>query len=677
MATSPEFGAGQAWPQPSQRLRPGWPHSVPGGADAASLRASQGFNQPQRVSGSSAPIAPAAPLDLRGGNGVNPAAPAVAAPEAAAAPAPKVGIGRAIADGARTVGSTLRTGAGVASAGFKASFPAGVGAGVGVVQQHIDKSAPETAPFVPPAATAAGIPIDPNGPRGPARVESHPLGFGPDNEFTRNLANTMNALPGVGPATNALRAGSTAARMLTAGENTAKIGAQVVRGAQSVPGYVPPERQPTPFAPTTPAPAALTDAQRGGALPAASAQSAAVTPGPGSVLRAGNSFSGENVKAGFGYTGQGRPPGLTIAQGGGGLRGGGTVTGMDTSEGFRQDQMEVARLRGERVEREAQPMGGVTGIYSPSGTESFGRSLSVLSSGNMKPRDIRHANGLANEREIAGMRERGETLRSAAGQNTARAINAANNATARRSNDQNNQTSLRGQDMELEGRMAPARLAAQQRALHGQVYNAVGAGSGEPGADHHLKAAATFDAMGLKEQAAEARAAATAMSGLRGSQDVQASARAADTEKLFRPMFTRETKDAQGNVKQEFDEVAAAKAAATVRGIYGEKFDGLSPAKKREAMTEIVARQKNQDAERQVMPGIGDAVLDLVGLYDKPAEVSTPRNLRGGKPERAGLFSRPGVDRNSTLVRLPNGQTVNYGVADAAQLEDIHSRLRP
>ena len=49
------------------------------------------------------------------------------------------------------------------------------------------------------------------------------------------------------------------------------------------------------------------------------------------------------------------------------LRGSGQVSTVDTSEGFRQDKMELQRLRGERAEREAsyagnQPGGGLSGL---------------------------------------------------------------------------------------------------------------------------------------------------------------------------------------------------------------------------------------------------------------------------------------------------------------------------
>ena len=188
--------------------------------------------------------------------------------------------------------------------------------------------------------------------------------------------------------------------------------------------------------------------------------------------------------------------------------------------------------------------------------------------------------------------------------------------------------------------------------------------------DQHLAAAKLMHAQGMPEQAAKAEAAAAAMTTLKGNQDNQASARVKDTTEVFKPMFT--TKDKDGNDK--FDEVGAAKAAATVRGLYGDKFDMLSPEQKRAAFTDVVAKQRNSDAERQVMPGFIDRMKDVVGMYEKPPEITGQRDLRGGVIERAGLISPPGVSRNSKLVRLPNGQTVNYGEINDAQFRDLEER---
>jgi hypothetical protein len=79
-------------------------------------------------------------------------------------------------------------------------------------------------------------------------------------------------------------------------------------------------------------------------------------PQPGAITRTGNAYTGTNV-----------PFPAEIRNPDGTPRSGGTVSVLDTSEGFRQDQLELQRLRAERAEREAgfaanQPGGGLSGI---------------------------------------------------------------------------------------------------------------------------------------------------------------------------------------------------------------------------------------------------------------------------------------------------------------------------
>lgn len=434
----------------------GMPSTVPGNSGAASLRAAQGFNAAPGVSGYTAPVAPAAPLDLRGGGtGVNPTMPQPALAAAPAEPAPKVGVGRAIADGLRTTGSVLRTGAGYVGAGLKASTPMAIGAAAGAIQNKIDASVPEQAPFVPPESAPGGIPIDPNGPRGPAKIENHPLGFGPDNEFTRNLANTMNALPGTGPATNVLRSGSAAAKLLTAGENAAQVGTQVVRGAQAAPGYVPQPSAP----PNTPQAADPRTATDWGSRPDVSAPAG---PVGGTVNRVGNSFSGEDVKAGFGYTGDGRPGGLTPAQGGGGLRGGGTVTSLNMSEGHRQNLLELARLR------DPNSSGAfVNGQFVQSPDSQLAAQRASVSTGD-------GGNTLGQGAVGFGPGGGGGLSGRRAERANAMAISAANNETQRLNNERTNQTTLRGQEMTYAGHMAPLQYQQGRMQLAGQYLRAAG-----------------------------------------------------------------------------------------------------------------------------------------------------------------------------------------------------------
>lgn len=477
-----------------------------------------------------------------------------------------------------------------------------------------------------------------------------------------------------------------------------KFGDQLVDGSGAAPSAsTTPVTAPTATpASTEPNVASFSNEGRGKGPTGRPATAASLADPNGAIYRDGNSFSGKDVKFGAGVynpDGSVRPSGglirnqdITNPDGSvtkSTLRGEGTVTSMDTTEGHRQNLLELQRNAAERAN--APPMGGATGIGSRGNSmlddlvakhnASKGPDMAGLSpydKAQMQASLRQSQDANANARTIAGLNN--ETAR--AGMANTAAIASMQDATQRRSNDQNNATSLRGQDLSLAGHMAPLQLAAMQRDMHAKAYGAVGAGGKDGTApvsvDQHLAAAKLLHAQGMPEQAAKAEAAAAAMTTLKGNQDNQASARVKDTTEIFKPMFT--TKDKDGNDK--FDEVGAAKAAATVRGLYGDKFDMLSPEQKRAAFTDVVAKQRNSDAERQVMPGFVDRMKDVVGMYEKPPEITGQRDLRGGVIERAGLISPPGVSRNSKLVRLPNGQTINYGEINDAQFRDLEERTQ-
>lgn len=420
-------------------------------------------------------------------------------------------------------------------------------------------------------------------------------------------------------------------------------------------------------APTKADPAAVaaprvpfSDARQGPAVPTAPATPASPFTNSnengsiGNIVRNGNKFSGANI----GFNGPAGQP----------------------SEGLRQDQLELQRNAAERA---AMPTGGATDMGGRTTmmddlvakSKAGGPDLSKLPAGRrarleMGQSQAREQN--ANAMAIAGMNS--DTAR--AGLANSANIAAMHDNTLRRSNDQTTQTAMAGHEMSLRAHMAPLQLAAMQRDMHAKAYGAVGAGGkdgNEPvSVDQHLAAAKLMHAQGMPEQAAKAEAAAAAATALKGNQDTQSAARIKDTADVFKPLFTAKDKD--GNDK--FDEVGAAKAAATVRGLYGDKYDKLSPDEKRAAFTDVVAKQRNADAERQVMPGFVDRMKDLVGMYEKPPEITGQRDLRGGTIERAGLISPPGVTRNSKLVRLPNGQTINYGEINDAQFRDLEERTQ-
>jgi hypothetical protein len=137
------------------------------------------------------------------------------------------------------------------------------------------------------------------------------------------------------------------------------------------------------------------------------------------------------------------------------------VTSLDFSEGRRQDAMELARMRA--AAPQGPTMGGFAGgeqigMAREGGTANFGPSLSVLGpSGNaMKPRDVRAANAIAaeratatermaNERDLARMREGGDMARANLNAGVQRENNAAQIS-----------ATMRGQDITREGHMVTA-----------------------------------------------------------------------------------------------------------------------------------------------------------------------------------------------------------------------------
>lgn len=411
----------QAPPRPAFDAGPGNPNVGPNGsAQAQAFRAS------------TAPAAPAAPVSMRD----------------------------RIVGGLREMkaGATGPTARGLASA----AVPGALGAAVGYGQRSSDL-AQQPAPFVPAAAKPGDIPSDPTVTGPPVVPERRPLGFGPNNEFTRNVANTLMALTpfGAGPAA-ATRLPVAAASVGTPGRIRAGLDL-ASRGAQQF----------------------VAGAQGGATLatgqPAEPVQSEPpVTPGPldtrsypgptgptpGVVMRSGNSFSGDDIKQGFSYGGDGRPAGLTPEQGGGGLKGGGTVTTMPTIgvEGY---QRQLANIRGlgpapdSTVGQGAGGFGGgAFGLRAPA--PDSGDRIRELMRGGMS---ARQAGAFANQE--AGIAEQRRSSDQNAGVQMAGITTGANtamrgNEVAMRGQDISAGTATRGQDMTFAANRANNRLAVMQ-----------------------------------------------------------------------------------------------------------------------------------------------------------------------------------------------------------------------
>lgn len=254
----------------------------------------------------------------------------------------------------------------------------------------------------------------------------------------------------------------------------------------------------------------------------------------------------------------------------------------------------------------------------------------------------------------------------AAGQNNTLAIAQMNSETARRSNDQNNATTLRGQDLDYGAKLLPVQQAEAQRQRLAALMQA--SGSPEKARDNALRIGDTASAKLLTEQITSGQA-------LSQAQDAQAQTRSKTALDIFAPGFTTTKTDAQGNTTSSFDEVGAKKALAVARGIYGEQFERMTPEQQRAIAPQIIAKVQNQTAETQVAPGWLDRAKRVVGMYEEPPTVTAPRDLRGGTLSRAGLLDS--VPTNNWMVKLPNGQVIDYRNATADQLKELEPRLRP
>lgn len=255
----------------------------------------------------------------------------------------------------------------------------------------------------------------------------------------------------------------------------------------------------------------------------------------------------------------------------------------------------------------------------------------------------------------------------AAGQNNTLAIAQMQDATQRRSNDQNNSTTLRGQELTYGAHLLPIQQAEQQRLRLAGLMQASG---GDLNKAREL-AGKIGDATSLKQLTEQVQTNQSVSQ----AQDAQAQTRSKTALDIFTPSFTTTKTDAQGNTTTSFDEVGAKKALAVARGIYGEQFERMTPEQQRAIAPQIIAKVQNQTAETQVAPGWLDRAKRVVGMYEEPPTVTAPRDLRGGKVSRAGVFDS--VPTNNWMVTLPNGQVIDYRNATADQLKELEPRLRP
>ena len=337
--------------------RPNWtfgqsPASASPGADLVAGRQNWTSGAPQQpvdfdMGPGNSRVGPNGSAEAQAFRGTAPAAaPTTVTPTAPAAPAEPAATGwrgawRSLRAGASTVGDAAVTAGKSAGGGLMRSglavLPAAAGYGTGVLQQRMDAAEPGPEPFVAPASAPGQIPVE-SGMRSPEHVEQHPLGFGPDNAFTRNAANTVNAVTGLGRGLGAgvgalsgfIRNGSAAMRGVVGAERATQLAVPFVQGAQAAGSA----------GSTSAAPTIDPASMRGPSDP--SIGPPAPTNPAGTIIRDGNSYSGTgNIKFGADI----RNPDGSMRNGGDALSKGFGVTVLDGSEGRRQDALELQRLR--------------------------------------------------------------------------------------------------------------------------------------------------------------------------------------------------------------------------------------------------------------------------------------------------------------------------------------------
>lgn len=581
------------------------------------------------------------------------------------------GVAGAVAKPFTAAAGALRA----AGPGISAVSPTAVGgAGMAAVNVARQQQADAAPAFVPPAnQNAPGqIPVDPTL-RAPAPIAGQ---FFNQNEVLRNIGNTLNALTGgkmagaakvlggmealpaastfvasgAGRAARALGAESSAANNVAlAAKNAtqtaadAAVAANATKTATAAKGLLAGAQG-----------AALADTTGAGVTPSGSAPNT-TTPNQASYSNEGNnyntpekvqtlrpppfdpagkiiktvgkdgkvSYSGDNVKFGGDIY---SPDGRVVNGGDPKNPKGFGVTSLDTSEGLRQDKMELQRLQGERAEREAgfagnQPGGGLGGF----GGATLSNSLrDKTDSGRGVTMSDLIAQKRALKQDTINAQREGNAMQAATAMQTA----AMNNATLRENNANTARVNLRGHELDFERGMAPIRFQQQQRA---QIADLLKSTNGDPAA---------------------------------AAQQALAAGRVDLAETLSKPVATMqgEAEKRDGLIENKRKEIAAG-----VKGAFNHMDKDGQPKMSEALEAQAIARfmranpnfhQEGDPAKRQKM--IDDALGDeeLMARFSKPTSGGygsiTPNLLTGNKP----MLRQDNIPNDELLARGQIGEPI-------------------
>lgn len=395
----------------------------------------------------------------------------------------------------------------------------------------------------------------------------------------------------------------------------------------------------------------------------------------GTILRSGNAYSGKDIKFGADIVNKNPLP----------LDGSFGVTSLDSTEGHRQNLLELQRNAAERAN--APPMGGATGIGSR-GTSMMDDLVAKHNASKqpdmvgLSPYDKAHMQATlrqsqeanANTRAIAGLNN--ETAQ--AGLANSANIAAMHDATQRRSNDQNNATSLRGQEMDYAGRMAPLQYQQARMQLAGKYMQAA---NGDP-----AKAQALAMSDGAHDVADHFSKNVEALQGQAGKADSLIENKRKEIATGIKGAFNHMDKEGQPKVSEALEQKAIARFMRTNPDFHKEG----DPAKRQKMIDDALGDEEIMSRlEKPTEGGWGSVTPNIVS---KPmlrqdnipdaellqgqmgAPIGALRNLLSPNTNKGDRFYDPGDGRTA----------VNMGDMSARALkrfqehqEAAKNKLRP
>lgn len=488
---------------------------------------------------------------------------------------------------------------------------------------------------------AGAVPKGPE-PAAPAAVpERSPLGIGPNNEFTRNVANAMNAVPGV----NGVARG---AGVISRAVNTAvPTAVAAVRGAelQQAGGATTGSVSPTTVASAIPngiAPGSSTaGAGRGTYGTVADPRTDGIAMDrnlravprdlpsgmiDNAIYRTGNVYSGRNVTAGA----------PMVDSYGREVNSRGSVNSLGDGQEAMARNLRAAAIYSSMAPQPAGDGGpqiaGIDGLRSTNERNARfdsevlrGRLDEQIRLGGRQQR-VAAINALQ-QMDEGRVRAGAEDRRTAAGERIAAGKNATDLAGERIKGEYG----LRGAEVQAGATRRAGELRVQQdlmdREFGARLYSMAGGDRG--------KLADLYERAGMLDQASKIREGTGKLQGISAADDKLVQDRRAATRSLLAPMFSN--KDS----KSGYDDQALDAATIMLDERTGGRFASLPLAQQQAMVNDVRALTRIEGG--QLKQGIGDRIMQGVGLQAPP-------------PRREGALNRGGTVEVQGAVGVLPGQ---------------------